>query len=122
MAELEGAPLTEELDVEDLEAIAKQSLSAVLADLKEWDDKANSTTSAIIDHALKSLAQLNRPYKYVVTVVLQQRNGAGMHAAASARWDSKKDLTVKVPWESSCCQALVTVFAVAINVSPQQSL
>ena len=120
MSEIENKPIDEEIDLEEIEGICKSALVAVLAEAPWETEKANALSSTVIEHVLKALSQLGKPFKYVVTVVLQQRNGAGMYAAAGGKWDGKKDGTVKVPWESQTVQALVTVFAAALSPSPQQ--
>lgn len=108
------------LDADELDGVCRGALSSVLSDA-QWDsDKANTLTTQIIEHVLKALATLARPYKFAVTVVLQQRNGAGTHFASSSRWDSRRDSSVAVPFESQTIQAMVTVFAVSLSPSPQQ--
>ena len=43
------------------------------------------------DGVLKALSALQKPYKFVVTAVFMQRAGGGLHTAAAAVWDAKKD-------------------------------
>ena len=43
------------------------------------------------DGVLKGLAALQKPYKFVVAAVFMQRAGGGLHTAAAALWDAKKD-------------------------------
>jgi dynein light chain Tctex-type 1 len=40
--------------------------------------KVNEWTNGIVTHCLKELQQLNRPFKYVITCIIMQKNGAGM--------------------------------------------
>eukprot|EP01036_Dinobryon_divergens_P003782 gene3782-5003_t len=47
------------------------------------------------------LQQLNRPFKYVITCVIMQKNGAGLITSASMHWDSVKDGLCRVPWQNS---------------------
>lgn len=48
-------------------------------------------TSQIIEAILKKLAVMGRPYKYICHLTLTQRCGAGLHAAATTRWNPKTD-------------------------------
>ena len=52
--------------------------------------KVNDQINTIVDSCLKELQSLNRPFKYIVTCVIMQKNGAGMSTAASMFWDSSK--------------------------------
>lgn len=40
---------------------------------------------------MKNLTALNTPFKYVVTCLIMQKNGAGLHTAASCYWDNSTD-------------------------------
>jgi dynein light chain Tctex-type 1 len=53
-----------------------------------------------------------------VTVVLMQKNGAGLHTAAAAYWDAKVDGLAKVGWENGTMHAIATVYALALQPSP----
>ena len=52
------------------------------------------------DTILKELQGLNRPFKYVVTTIIMQKNGAGMDTGAAMHWDANKDGLVCIPWEN----------------------
>ena len=41
----------------------------------------------ICDGCMKSLTELNKPFKYIVSCIIMQRNGAGIHTAQSCHWD-----------------------------------
>jgi len=70
---------------------AAQALKATLKDSTFQADKVNVWTNQIIEHCLKGLQQQQKKFKYVVTCILQQKVGAGLHTAAAAYWDRKKD-------------------------------
>ena len=44
-----------------------------------------------IESCIKKLKDLNKPFKYIVTAVLMQKNGAGLHTATSCYWDNTTD-------------------------------
>jgi Tctex-1 family len=48
-------------------------------------------TNHIVDNCLRELQSLNKPYKYIITCIIMQKNGAGLNTAASMYWDTEKD-------------------------------
>lgn len=76
--------------------------------------KLNHWTNAIAEGCLKQLAALSKPFKYVVTVNLVQKAGAGFHCASSSRWRDKTDGKLAVQWENKTIFVLATVFWLAI--------
>merc|ERR1719230_1133417 len=77
-------------------------------------DRVNTWTTAIIDDALKELSKLNKPFKYVVTSIIMQKNGTPLHTGLALYWDTKTDgsQTVQVGMDTMDC--IVTVFACMI--------
>ena len=72
--------------------------------------------SSVISEVLKGLQSLNRPYKYVATVIIMQKNGAGLVSAASTYWDTTKDGLCRVTWENASMHCIVTVYGLCLNV------
>ncbi|CAD7694751.1 unnamed protein product [Ostreobium quekettii] len=70
-------------------------------------------TSNILEHSIKKLAGLNKPFKYIVTCIIMQKNGAGLHTAASCYWDNSTDGSRTVRWENKTLYCICTVFGVA---------
>ena len=68
------------------------------------------------DTILKELQGLNRPFKYVVTTIIMQKNGAGMDTGAAMHWDSNKDGLVCIPWENAEMHVVLTIYGVSLNV------
>ena len=66
--------------------------------------------------AMEELQTLNRPFKYIVTCIIMQKNGAGLDTGAALFWDNAKDGLVCIPWENSQMSVVVTVFGTALNV------
>jgi dynein light chain Tctex-type 1 len=144
--------------------------SLQLNELQYDATKVNLWTNMVIDSCLKGLQGLGKPFKYIglcfehctmmpsfiarnqgravcvaVTCIIMQKNGAGMHTAAAAFWDTRKDgaccsfsihfklaivfvtapffLTTlgmcKVPWENATMHCIVTVFGLAVSPSAQ---
>lgn len=139
----------DEFVLEDVETIIKQALQATFSADTVYDpEKVNSWTNTMVEQSLRGLLGQNKPFKYVVTTIIMQKNGAGLHTAAGTFWDGKKDGALtrtgaaapprrvltpptitpystfcagvcKVPWENGTMQIVVTVFALATNPSPQ---
>jgi dynein light chain Tctex-type 1 len=77
--------VVEHFSSDDCEVVIKSAIGSVLNDsthfkMNKVDDWCNSIISA-------GLQSLNRPYKYAITVILMQKNGAGLVSAASTNFD-----------------------------------
>merc|ERR1712130_1034514 len=53
--------------------------------------KVNQWTNGVVESCLASLTKLQKPFKYIVTCVIMQKNGAGLHTASSCYWDNSTD-------------------------------
>ena len=76
--------------------------------------QVNSWCSLTVEHCLKRLTALNKPFKYIVTCVIMQKNGAGLHTSSSCYWDNSTDGSRTVRWENKSMYCIATVFGVAI--------
>ncbi|KAL0091856.1 Tctex-1, partial [Phycomyces blakesleeanus] len=76
---------------EEVTAIIKETMESVLLDVDYAHGKVPSWNSTIIDNCLKKLKDMNKNYKYVVTCVIMQKNGAGFYAGSSVYWDNLHD-------------------------------
>lgn len=57
--------------------------------------KVAQWNSNIVELVLKKLTGMNKPFKYIVTCVIMQKNGAGIHAANACFWDNTSDGQLK---------------------------
>jgi len=114
--------IDEEFAVEDVETVIKSSIGSVLNDTMYNPKKVNDWSNNIIAGALKGLQSLNRPYKYILTVIMMQKNGAGLVSSVSTFWDLNKDGLCKVTWENNTMHCIVTVFGMSINIESQPEL
>ena len=55
----------------------------------------------ICDRTMSSLAELQKPYKYIVTCQIMQKTGAGIHTANSAFWNREDDNICQVVWPNT---------------------
>ena len=106
-----------DFDAEEVKKVVQQAVEMVIdnANVVYQKEKVNEWIQAIVDICIKELAKLGKPFKYSVTCIITQNNGTGLHTAATAFWETKKDGLVSVQFggaESFYC--IVTVFAVAI--------
>ncbi|KAF1497782.1 Dynein light chain Tctex-type 1, partial [Eudyptula minor novaehollandiae] len=53
--------------------------------------KVNQWTTSVVEQTLSQLTKLGKPFKYIVTCVIMQKNGAGLHTASSCFWDNSSD-------------------------------
>ena len=82
----------EEFQVEDIEQIVKTSLQSSISQESRYSpESADAVSRTLLEACIKNLAALSKPYKYVVTAIIMQKNGAGLHTAMGAYWDARKD-------------------------------
>jgi dynein light chain Tctex-type 1 len=87
--------------VEDIEVITKNALQTIFTADAQYDpERVSQWTNSTIELILKGLHAAGKPFKYAVTCIITQKNGAGMHTAAGASWDPKKDGACHAP---RCC-------------------
>ena len=82
----------DEFVVEDVETIIKQALQGTFSADTVYDpEKVNAWTNTMVEQSLRGLQGQSKPFKYVVTAIIVQKNGAGLHTAAGTFWDGKRD-------------------------------
>lgn len=99
---------------DDVSNIVKESLDVVLQSQQYNPDKVGQWTNACLENCLKRLTALNKPFKYVVTCLIMQKNGAGLHTAASCFWDNATDGSRTVRWENKTMYCICSVFGLAL--------
>ena len=99
----------------EVEAAINEGIESHLKQNTQFDPKQVPTwTTLIIDEVLKNLDAPNKPFKYIVTCIIMQRNGAGLHTASTCYWDTKTDGSASVRWDNAQIHAIVTVFALHV--------
>lgn len=109
----------QEFSVEDVETVVKSAIGVVLNNAMYNPNKVENWSNSIIDTTLKGLQSLNRPYKYAVSVIIMQKNGAGLISTISSYWDTTKDGYCKVTWENNTMHCIVTVFGISVHIDSQ---
>mmetsp|Transcript_13548 Transcript_13548/g.31193 ORF Transcript_13548/g.31193 Transcript_13548/m.31193 type:complete len:111 (-) Transcript_13548:168-500(-) len=110
------------MDVEDesafvqdeVKAMVKETIDLVLHETSYNHTKVGQWTNDIVEECLKRLIGLNKPFKYIVTCVIMQRIGAGLHTATANYWDSANDGCVVCKHDTKAMYVIVTVFGIAI--------
>ena len=89
----------DEFVVEDVETIIKQALQGTFSADTVYDpEKVNAWTNTMVEQSLRGLQGQSKPFKYVVTAIIVQKNGAGLHTAAGTFWDGKRDGACPCRW------------------------
>lgn len=77
--------------VEDVESVIKTALVNIFADVSYDAERMSGWTNAVLEQVLKGLQLMGKNYKYIISAIITQKNGAGLHTAAGLYWDSNKD-------------------------------
>ncbi|XP_064408166.1 dynein light chain Tctex-type 1-like isoform X2 [Latimeria chalumnae] len=77
-------------------------------------NRVNQWTSSVVETCLNQLTKLGKPFKYIVTCVILQKNGAGLHTTSSCFWDNTVDGSCTVRWENKTMYCILSVFGLAI--------
>mmetsp|Transcript_14759 Transcript_14759/g.37890 ORF Transcript_14759/g.37890 Transcript_14759/m.37890 type:complete len:80 (+) Transcript_14759:41-280(+) len=76
--------------------------------------KVDGWTANIVEQTLKKLSALGKPFKYIVSVVILQKTGTGLHTASSCFWDNQTDGSCTVRWENKTMYVVTSVFGLGI--------
>ena len=73
-------------------------VAKVLANEVYDESKVATWVDRICDQSMQKLTQMNKPFKYVVTCILMQKNGAGVHTGQSCFWDVANDNCARIAY------------------------
>ena len=110
-------PADMELDmVDEVEPIIKKAIEENLAKAEyRAGVHMENLSDKVHDYILKTLVnEVKKPFKYVITVTLLQKNGAGMFATASKYWDRSADGGIQITWANQTIHCVVCVYALAV--------
>ncbi|XP_053545882.1 dynein light chain Tctex-type 1-like [Bombina bombina] len=102
--------------VDEVSGITKESIESSIGGNGNayQHNKVNQWTNNVVEQTLSQLTKLSKPFKYIVTCVIMQKNGAGLHTASSCFWDNSTDGSCTVRWENKTMYCIVTAFGLAI--------
>ncbi|MES1908184.1 MAG: hypothetical protein MHM6MM_001165 [Cercozoa sp. M6MM] len=104
----------QEFDYDEVKRCITKAIEQVVGHEMYTERNVDEWTTSIIEGALRGLQLLNKPYKYVVTCVLMQKNGAGLHSASTCYWDGSRDGSCSVSWENDTMNVMTTAFALSV--------
>ncbi|KAG9493577.1 hypothetical protein GDO78_001462 [Eleutherodactylus coqui] len=100
--------------VDEVSNIIKESIESAIGGNAYQHNKVNQWTTNVVEQTLSQLTKLGKPFKYIVTCVIMQKNGAGLHTASSCFWDNSMDGSCTVRWENKTMYCIVSAFGLAI--------
>ncbi|XP_072299167.1 dynein light chain Tctex-type 1 [Eucyclogobius newberryi] len=100
--------------VEEVGKLIKESVEATIGGNAYQHNRVNQWTTNVVEQCLSQLSKLGKPFKYIVTCVIMQKNGAGLQTANACFWDNTTDGSCAVRWENKSMYCIVTVFGLAI--------
>mmetsp|Transcript_1973 Transcript_1973/g.4020 ORF Transcript_1973/g.4020 Transcript_1973/m.4020 type:complete len:123 (+) Transcript_1973:103-471(+) len=83
---------------EEVEKIVVDTLDGYLKDQAYVEENVPHWINYICETLMAKLSDSKKPLKYVVTCMIMQRNGAGVHTATSCWWDAGNDGQVTYVW------------------------
>ena len=113
---VEGLEATEENAFEQdvAQGIIKDVVDSTLGSAAYQHNKVSQWTSDVIEGCLTRLKKMEKPFKYIVTSVIMQKNGAGLHVATSCFWDNNTDGSATMRWENKSMCCITTIFGLAL--------
>ncbi|XP_055380986.1 dynein light chain Tctex-type [Condylostylus longicornis] len=99
--------------VDDVSKIIKEAIESTIGGNAYQHDKVNNWTGQVVEACLSVLTKQQKPYKYIVTAMIMQKNGAGLHTASSCFWNNETDGSCTVRWENKTMYCIVSVFGLA---------
>ncbi|XP_043552112.1 dynein light chain Tctex-type 1-like [Chiloscyllium plagiosum] len=100
--------------VDEISGIIKESIEAAIGGNAYQPSRVSQWTTSVVELCLSQLTKLGKPFKYIVTSVIMQKNGAGLHTASSCYWDNNADGSCTVRWENKTMFCIVSVFGLGI--------
>merc|ERR1712243_994 len=100
--------------VDEVNQVIKDSIESVIGGSQYESKKIDTWMNSVIESCIENLNKLDKPYKYVATVVFMQRTGAGLQTSSSCYWDNTTDGSCTVRWENKTMYCIVSVFGLKI--------
>ena len=109
------------MDVYNFSAIQQQAtltaqeiLQQALESKKYSPGKATEWIDTITSRCIEALRGLSPNFKYVVSVIIVQKAGAGLHYDCVTHWDSKADGSTTVKFENETMICFCAVLGIAL--------
>ncbi|CAG0887001.1 unnamed protein product [Cyprideis torosa] len=99
-------------NMEEIKTIILDAVENTLGQNSYNAGKMQQWTNSVTEKVLQQLAKLQKPFKYVVTCVIIQKTGGGVHTASTCFWDPTTDGVCNVRWDNKTMLCLVSVYGV----------
>ncbi|XP_051912643.1 dynein light chain Tctex-type 1-like [Hippocampus zosterae] len=109
---------------DEVERLILESIEQVLVGKSYSEADVPKWINALCEDIMKKLIESQKPYKYMINCLIQQKTGQGLIAASSSFWDSASDLGVTVMWPKdkqikgdqtkASIQCMVTVYTLSL--------
>ncbi|KAG9280138.1 N-acyl-phosphatidylethanolamine-hydrolyzing phospholipase D [Astyanax mexicanus] len=100
--------------VDEVSTIVKEAVEGAIGENSYQQSRVKQWTNNVVEQCLSQLNKLGKPFKYIVTCIIMQKNGAGLQTACSCFWDNTTDGSCTVRWENKSMYCIVSVFGLAI--------
>lgn len=101
-------------DKEQVVVILQNVVEEILKDQPYDHSRIGQWINDICERCTKELVGLGKPFKYVMTAVIMQRNGAGLHTVSSCFWDNANDGSASYKYDNKAMYCVATCYALAI--------
>lgn len=104
-----------DFDIEEINKIIRETIDKVIGPEGIFKvEKIKKWTDSIVESCLEEFTKLKKPFKYIVTCMINQKDGAGLHSHSSCFFNTDTDGVVTVRWENNTMYTFVTTFGLAI--------
>ncbi|XP_068198239.1 dynein light chain Tctex-type 1 [Antennarius striatus] len=101
-------------DTEEVGRIIKEAVEGAIGGHAYQHSRVPQWSASTVEQCLSQLAKLRKPFKYIVTCIIMQKNGAGLQTASTCFWDNATDGSCTVRWENKSMYCIISVFGLAI--------
>merc|ERR1712086_199499 len=75
--------------------------------VQTWIERINT-------QALDKLQQLSQSFKLIVSTIVVQKNGAGIHVSSTCFWEQATDGNLTFRWENKSMYVIIQIFGLAL--------
>uniref|UniRef100_A0A8C6R8A9 Dynein light chain Tctex-type 1 n=1 Tax=Nannospalax galili TaxID=1026970 RepID=A0A8C6R8A9_NANGA len=114
MEDFQAAEETAFVVDDEVSNIVKEAIEGAISGNAYQHSKVNQWTTNVVEQTLSELTKLGKPFKYIMTCVIMQKNGAGLHTASSCFWDSSTGGGCTMRWENKTMYCIASAFGLSI--------
>ena len=98
------------LGAEEVNRIAKEMVEKCIGNETYKHSDVAAWSNSIVDNVVQKLVAHDPAFKYIVSCVIVQKNGAGLNTATSCYWDNIQDRYFTIRWDNKHLHCIVHVF------------